>query len=75
MEQNLLHQGKLLDENGNLTEAGYHYRLVKEYSRDDIKASKMRIKEWDYYYIGNNKKGFSPEFYSCYATKANYKLR
>ena len=31
MEQNLLHQGKLLDENGNLTEAGYHYRLVKEY--------------------------------------------
>lgn len=30
MEQNLLHQGKLLDENGNLTEAGYHYRLVKE---------------------------------------------
>ncbi|MCI7220230.1 MAG: DUF2804 domain-containing protein [Bacilli bacterium] len=59
MEQNLLHQGKLLDENGNLTESGYHYRLVKEYSRDDIKASKMRIKEWDYYYIGNNKKGFS----------------
>ena len=32
-----LSKGKLLDENGNLNEAGYAFDLVKEYSRNDIK--------------------------------------
>ena len=55
--QHLLSNGKLLDEKGNLTEAGYAFGLVKEYNRSDIKAPKSRIKEWDYYYIGNNERG------------------
>ncbi len=49
--------GPLLDDNGNLCEAGFSYRMVKEYDRKKIKAGKFRIKEWDYYYIGNNHKG------------------
>lgn len=54
MGQHLLQKGRLLNEEGNLNEAGYAFSLVKEYHRKDIKASKWRIKEWDYYYIGNH---------------------
>ena len=57
MKQNQLGNGKLLNVYGNLNEAGYAFSLVKEYNRKDIKASKFRIKEWDYYYIGNNSFG------------------
>ena len=49
--QHQLSQGRLLDKQGNLQEAGYAYSLVREYSRKDIKASAIRIKEWDYYAI------------------------
>lgn len=52
-----LEPGKLLNEEGNLFEAGYANSLVKDYNRFDIKASKWRIKEWDYYYVGNSKYG------------------
>ena len=52
MNQKLLTPGKLLNVYGNLDEAGYAKSLVKEYRRNDIKASSWRIKEWDYYYIG-----------------------
>lgn len=57
MEQNKLNPGKLLDVYGNLSEAGYATSLVKTYNRKEIKAGKMRIKEWDYYYIGNESYG------------------
>ena len=49
--------GKLLDSNGHLQEAGYATRLVREYSRKDIKAPALRIKEWDYYLIYNGRFG------------------
>lgn len=55
--QHKLTKGKLLDENGYLIEAGYANKLVKEYSRDDIRANRFRIKEWDYYLIYNNNYG------------------
>ena len=55
--QHKLSEGKLLNESGNLNEAGDATSLVKEYSRNDIKAGKWRIKEWDYYYVGNSKYG------------------
>ena len=41
----------LLDENGNLREPGWARKLLPQYHRADIKASPMRIKEWDYYLI------------------------
>lgn len=56
MEHRLSH-GKLLDENGRLQEAGYATRLIREYNRKDIRAAGMRIKEWDYYLIYNDRFG------------------
>ena len=41
----------LLDEQGRLTEPGYATELLLEYDRKAIKASKLRIKEWDYYLV------------------------
>ena len=52
MEQIQLQEGKLLNEKGNLEQAGYATSLIKEYDRKAIKAKKSRIKEWDYYYVG-----------------------
>jgi len=43
----------LLDASGNLTEPGYAKTLLPVYRRNDIKANKLRIKEWDYYCINN----------------------
>lgn len=57
--QKKLTPGKLLNSDGNLNEAGYSFNLVKEYNRKDIKGLKSRIKEWDYYYIGDSKYGLA----------------
>lgn len=57
MRNQLLHPGKLLDDQGYLTETGYATSLVKEYSRADIKAGNLKIKEWDYYLIYNEHYG------------------
>lgn len=46
---------KLLNENGVLNEPGYATELIFDYDRADIKASKLLIKEWDYYLITNKK--------------------
>ena len=45
----------LLDASGNLTEPGYAKSLLPVYRRNDIKANKLRIKEWDYYCINNGR--------------------
>ena len=55
--QHKLSSGFLLDDQGNLAEAGYAFSLVKEYNRKKIKGLKWRIKEWDYYYIGDEEYG------------------
>ena len=55
--QHKLSNGPLLDQEGNLVEAGYAFSLVKEYKRSDIKAGKSRIKEWDYYFINDDDYG------------------
>ena len=52
-----LQPGLLLDEKGNLNEAGFSLAPVKEYQRSQIHGLKWRIKEWDYYYIGNQDYG------------------
>ncbi|WP_416351981.1 DUF2804 domain-containing protein [[Clostridium] innocuum] len=44
----------LLDEHGSLKEAGWSRSLLQEYRREDIKAKRWRIKEWDYYLILND---------------------
>lgn len=47
----------LLDERGDLTEAGFAKRLLPIYNRENVKGGKTRLKEWDYYYIGNDSFG------------------
>ena len=42
---------ELLDEKGHLISPGWSRRPLWRYERDRIKASALRIKEWDYYYI------------------------
>lgn len=54
-----LTKGPLLDLQGHLSEAGYATSLVKEYRRSAIKASALRIKEWDYYLIYNDRFGLA----------------
>ncbi len=44
----------LLDSNGHLREPGWAKKPVFNYRRKDIKASRFRIKEWDYYLILND---------------------
>ena len=44
---------KLLNEKGELAHPGYSTSLIQEYNRNDIKAKKFKIKEWDYYLIYN----------------------
>ena len=41
----------LLRVDGSLKEPGWSRQLVQIYSREDIKAPKFRIKEWDYYLV------------------------
>ncbi|MBQ0018326.1 MAG: DUF2804 domain-containing protein [Clostridiales bacterium] len=47
----------LLDEQGNLTKAGYAKHLLPIYDKSMAKGGKTRLKEWDYYYIGNDRFG------------------
>ncbi len=55
--QHKVTKGPLLDKSGNLCEAGFAFALDKEYDRKAIKVAKFKIKEWDYYYMGNNHRG------------------
>lgn len=48
------HSLDLLDDKGNIATPGYAKKMLYVYNRDNVKASKARLKEWDYYYIGNN---------------------
>ncbi|MEF9960059.1 MAG: DUF2804 domain-containing protein [Niameybacter sp.] len=57
MQREIGTRGKLLNEQGKLNEVGYATSLVLEYSREDIQASKWRIKEWDYYLMMNKSYG------------------
>ena len=56
----------LLDKDGNLIEEGYSLTPIKKYSRDLIKKNKSKIKEWDYYYIGDNNFGIDLKIKDCY---------
>lgn len=47
----------LLDGNGNLTQPGYAKKLLPVYDRSKVKGGFARRKEWDYYYVGNDRYG------------------
>ena len=58
-EQIRLEPGPLLNENGCLAQAGWSTSAVKQYDRKAVAAGKSRIKEWDYYFVGNAHMGFA----------------
>ena len=43
---------KLLNKDGSLTQPGWAKRNIIEYNREDIRASKWTVKEWDFYQVG-----------------------
>ena len=45
----------LLDERGNLTEAGYAKRLLPVYDRAKVRGGVTRLKEWDCYLVVNDR--------------------
>lgn len=47
----------LLDEKGNLTQPGYAKKLLPVYDRSKVRGGFARLKEWDYYYVGNDRFG------------------
>ncbi len=57
MQQEITKAIPLLDAEGNLTKAGYAKKLLPEYDRSKVKGGKTRLKEWDYYYVGNDRFG------------------
>ena len=44
----------LLNEKGDIANPGYAKTLIWDYNRENITKRATRIKEWDYYYIGND---------------------
>ncbi|MBQ7455496.1 MAG: DUF2804 domain-containing protein [Clostridia bacterium] len=49
----------LHDEQGHLACRGWATRLLPQYDRSRVAASGLRLKEWDYYYIGNDSFGLA----------------
>lgn len=59
MAQRMLSPGPLLDGQGRLAEAGYATQPVRLYDRAAIRASRLRVKEWDYYLMYNDRFGLA----------------
>lgn len=55
MQHEIIRKIPLLGSDGCLTEPGFAKKLLPEYRRADIKASPLRIKEWDYYLVNNGR--------------------
>ena len=53
-QRRMLQRGDLLNLEGRLMEAGWSTHLIKRYDRAAVKAPAWRVKEWDYYLIGND---------------------
>lgn len=52
MQHEITRTGPLLDGKGRLREPGWARRPLLTYERGGVKTSALRLKEWDYYYIG-----------------------
>ena len=57
MQNEITKPGELLGSDGCLASRGYAKKLLLRYDREAIAAAKHRIKEWDYYYVGNDSYG------------------
>ena len=59
MQTRITKPDHLHNENGQLTARGYATGLILDYERNRVKASGLRLKEWDYYYVGNDNYGIA----------------
>ena len=57
MQHEITKKIPLLDKNGSLTQPGWARRLLPVYNRPNVKGGFARLKEWDYYYAGNERFG------------------
>jgi len=57
MQHEIVTEGALLDASGNLAEPGWSRRMLLRYERGAVKASPLRIKEWDYYIVQDGRYG------------------
>ena len=55
MQHEILSSAPLLDAGGDIREAGFARRMLPVYRRCDVKASPLRLKEWDYYLVSNGR--------------------
>jgi hypothetical protein len=53
MQNKITQSTRLLDSKGELIQKGYATSMILDYKRKDVKANKLRLKEWDYYLIQN----------------------
>ncbi|MFO8019630.1 MAG: DUF2804 domain-containing protein [Promethearchaeia archaeon] len=51
MQKEIIKKSKLLDKEGKLKQKGWARELLLDYNREEIAASWLRIKEWDYYAV------------------------
>lgn len=54
IQRRMLQRGDLLGPDGRLMEAGWATQLIKRYDRGMIRASALRVKEWDYYLVAGD---------------------
>ncbi|MFC4025285.1 DUF2804 domain-containing protein [Oceanobacillus longus] len=57
MQNEIKTEKTLLDEKGHLNEAGWARDLLLKYNKENIHAAIEDVKEWDYYYTGNDSYG------------------
>ena len=53
MQHEITNPTDLLNAEGNILEPGFAKKMLYNYNRENVKAPKTRLKEWDYYYISN----------------------
>lgn len=52
-QHEILTPGPVFNPDGTLREPGFARSLILDYDHDRIKASKLRLKEWDYYLVND----------------------
>ena len=53
MQHEISSSAPLLDSRGNIAEPGFAKSMLPIYSKAAVKASRLRLKEWDYYLVNN----------------------
>ena len=59
MQKEIINSTNLLDKDGNICVRGYAKKNIIHYNKENLKTNKLLLKEWDYYYIGNDSYGLA----------------